>query len=425
MLATNEQATAPPVVLDELDSEGVTVELTPDQHAVLTATKLVEARYEGGTTYRLLPRGPVGAVRVGELQVEVRPKEKVRMTDLLFLLGYAADPGFRPDTVAAQPDVELWPAIAYSVALSVERALRAGVLQGYTTREEALLTIRGRIRFGDQLARRPGQLLPIEVTYDEYTVDIAENQILLSALMLVVSLPRLDDYLRRRLWHLVGRLQGVSLLQRGTSTPRWVRSRLNDRYHPALRLAEIVLRHTAAEPGPGGVEVASFVVTMSTVFESFVATALTEALESRPGRCQPKFTSWLTGVANDYTTGAKHDIEMECDLVHLDPSGEPDLIFDAKYKLASPTGAYANADHYQMLGYCTALRVRTAWLVYAAGATVPRHRAVNNSPFTIVAAPLDLSVSPEQILQQVDVLADRAWATRGRTPGHRRPETSV
>lgn len=404
------------MVLDELDTEGRRLELSSEVHAVLTATKLVEARHEGGTTWRIFPRGQVGAVRVGDLQVEVHPKEKVRMTDLLFLLGYTANPGFLPDTVSAEPDVELWPAIAHSLALTVERALRAGVLQGYTTREEALLTIRGRIRFGDQLARRPGQLLPIEVTYDEYTVDIVENRILLSALMLVVSLPRLDDDLRRRLWHLVGRLEGVSLLQRGTGMPRWVPSRLNDRYHSALRLAEVVLKYTAAEPGPGGVEVASFVVTMSTVFENFVATALSEALDARPGEPEKKFTSFLTGDPyDDYATGGKRDIEMECDLVHLDPSGRPDLIFDAKYKLANPNGAYANADHYQMLGYCTALQVRTAWLVYAAGGTEPRHRSVKNSPFTIVAAPLDLSVSPEQVLKQIDAMAEEAWATRGRT----------
>ena len=68
-----------------------------------------------------------------------------------------------------------------------------------------------------------------------------------------------------------------------------------------------------------------------------------------------------------------------------------------------------------MLAYSTVLKVRTAWLVYAGGGSrEPRHRPVKCSPFEIVEAPLDLSVPPEQFLAQVAVLAQLAWATRGR-----------
>ena len=401
------------IVLDELDQNGESVELSPAAVEALSATKLVEVRPEGGAFHRVLPRGPVGAVRVGGLQVEVRPKDKVGLSGLLFLLGYSRDPGFRLNLVAAEPDADLWPAIANSLAVTIERALRAGVLQGYTTRADALRTIRGRIRFGDQLSRRPGQLLPLEVTYDEYTVDIAENQLLLGALLLALRLPRLAEDLRRRLWHLAARLDGVSALHQGRVLPEWVPSRLNERYHAALRLAEVVLRHTAAEPGPGGIEVASFVVTMSTVFEDFVTTALSEALKGQQGTLNKQYAAYLTGEG-DHRTGRQDDVKMACDLVHLSPTGRPDLIVDAKYKIASSSGAYANADHYQMLAYCTALGVRSAWLVYAGGSSIqPRHRRIKNTAFEIVEAPLDLSVPPHLLLEQVAVLAHSAWATRG------------
>jgi 5-methylcytosine-specific restriction enzyme subunit McrC len=42
-------------------------------------------------------------------------------------------------------------------------------------------------------------------------------------------------------------------------------------------------------------------------------------------------------------------------------------VADAKYKLEYSAGRYPNADHYQMLAYCTALEVPIAWLVYAQG----------------------------------------------------------
>ena len=91
---------------------------------------------------------------------------------------------------------------------------------------------------------------------------------------------------------------------------------------------------------------------------------------------------------------------MAVDLVHLDLHGRPDVVIDAKYKLASRTGEYANADHYQMLAYCTALKVPVAWLIYAGGGLHIRRR-VKNAGIEIVAAPINLRRPP-----------DASWAVR-------------
>ena len=66
------------------------------------------------------------------------------------------------------------------------------MLQGSRTVEDALRIVRGPIRIGDQIARRPGFLVPLEVTYDEYTPNIAENQILRAAIRRMVAVRRLD-----------------------------------------------------------------------------------------------------------------------------------------------------------------------------------------------------------------------------------------
>ena len=47
-----------------------------------------------------------------------------------------------------------------------------GLLQGYRHEEEALHTVRGRIRFNDQVNRRFGVPLLLEVAFDEFTEDI-------------------------------------------------------------------------------------------------------------------------------------------------------------------------------------------------------------------------------------------------------------
>ena len=64
-------------------------------------------------------------------------------------------------------------------------------------------------------------------------------------------------------------------------------------------------------------------------------------------------------------TGAKAAIPMYVDIVHT-VNRRPRLVFDAKYKAESPSGRYPNADHYQMLAYCTALdgKLRTCPRVF-------------------------------------------------------------
>jgi len=389
------------VRFDELESVGEVVSMTAAQAKALVDTELVEVRPEGEDRWRLLPRGRVGAVRIDDLQVEVTPKEKVGLAHLLFLLGYAANPGFRPDDVLGQADDELWPALAYSLARAVDRALSRGVVQGYRTTEDALRTIRGRIRFGDQIRARPGMLIPIEVTYDEFSVDTSENRILRAALRRMIAVPRLDSDVRRRLLHLDARLEGVEVLPPRAVVPSWQPTRLNERYQPALHLAEIVLRHAAAKPGDGGLEVASFVVVMWKVFEDFVTVALTEALLKMPGETKAQLPAYLAGPG-DWRRGT---IPMNVDVAHLDAAGRPLVVFDAKYKVASATGQYANADHYQMLGYCTALGVPRAWLVYAGGSRTARVRKIKNTSIEVVECPLDLSQHPRQILRQIERIA--------------------
>ncbi len=394
------------VVLGELDTTGVRLDLDASEAAALEQTGLVEVRPMGAGRWQLLPRGTVGAVQVGDLQVHVTPKDKIGITRLLFLLGYARDPGFLPEDATATDEPDLWPALAESLARHAERALRGGVLQAYVTHDDALRTVRGRIRIGDQISRRPGMLVPLEVTYDDYTVDIAENRILRTALRRMLAVPRIPADTRARLAHSDAQLSGVHTLRPGAPLPRWSNGRLNARYHAALRLAEIVLRHCSVEIGTGDVRTAAFVVSMWQVYEDFVTTALTEALARFPGTTRAQYPDWL----DEPSGGRRRGVAIKPDLVHL-VHGEPVLVVDAKYKAASPDGRYPNADHYQMLAYCTALGLPRAWLVYAQGGpTVIRQ--VRNTGISIVEHPLDLGAPPRDLLGQVDRLAAEIWAHR-------------
>lgn len=370
--------------------------------AAITATGLVDVVPAGNDRWRLVPRRRVGAVTVGKASidgVEVVVAPKVGIARLLFLLGYASDPGFRPDDVTGTADDDLWPAVAETVCRHAERALQRGVLQGYVAVEEALPLVRGRIRMADQLARRPGVLMPVELRYDDYLVDTAENRILREAVRRLRGLPQLTLDLRARLRHLDARLDGVSPLVPGAALPRWHPNRVNERYHATLRLATLVLRHQSFELGPGGLRVASFVVDMARVFEQFVATALREAWRSYPGVTRAQFPVSLD---------VKGDVRMLADVVHS-TEGRPRIVADAKYKLESGAGRYPNADHYQMLAYCTALAVPVGWLIYAQGSGGAVERTVRHTAVRIVERPLDLAAPPAELLDQIRRTAADAY----------------
>ncbi|MFF1384682.1 McrC family protein [Arthrobacter sp. NPDC058288] len=405
------------IVLDELQSSAESVDLDPEVAATLRDTGLVTVLPAHGGMWTILPAGNVGAVQVGQLLVEVKPKQKVGLSRLLFLLGYAANPGFRPDDVAGVEDTDLFAALGESLARHGLRALDRGALSGYVHVEESLRTVRGRIRVGDQMTRRPGMLLPLEVAYDDFTVDIPENRILRAAVRLMMQVPRLSGDVRWRLAHLDSKLDGVSELRYGVPLPVWTESRLNERYSPALRLAETILRNMSAEAGLGRHSVASFVVNMATVFEDFLTTALKEALNVYPGETVGQYPAFLDEVELHGRTGDR--VRMLVDIVHT-IGRQPAMVFDAKYKAASPSGAYPNADHYQMLAYCTALEVSRAWLVYA-GPGKPRLRRIRNTEVSVVEFPIDLSQTSNDLLITVKSLAESAfnefWVTRG--PGIR------
>lgn len=389
------------IVLKELDSEGVPLDCDADIAAVISEFGLVTLE-PARVGFTVKPRGRVGAIRVGDLQIEVTPKDKVGIASVFFLLGYAAKPGFIPPDVITEHDDDMFAAIAEALTRQAERALAGGVHRGYVSVDEASRTVRGRIRMSDQALRHFGSMYPIEVTYDDFSPDVAENRILLTALRAVTRIPRMRRELLARIAGLEVFLDGVGPLGRGEALPRWVPTRLNERYHGALHLAELVLKHQSLRPGPAArYDAAGFVVDMAKVFEDFVGTALREALASHPGVVQTQYKTRL-----DENLLGVSPVTLIPDVV-LTLDGRPLMVADAKYKAASSSGDYPNADKYQMLAYCTALGLPRAWLVYAQGGE-PITRRIVSSDVEITEWPLDLSMAPSEILARVSDLATAA-----------------
>jgi 5-methylcytosine-specific restriction enzyme subunit McrC len=392
-----------PIELAEL-GKPIEVSLTTDQARLLTASEVVSVvpTLDRPDRWSVGPAGKVGAARIGDLTVRVTPK--VKIARLLFLLGYSVHgPAWQPSAVDLGTADDLVPAIAAALWRQLARAIHQGLLPGYVTVEESSPVLRGRLRESAQLAARHGLPLPLEIRHDEFTVDIAENQILRTAAERMLLVPRVDDESRRMLRRLLRDFADVSSIPHGDSIPAWQPTRLNSRYHAALRLAELVLRATSVEHAIGAVAVNGFLIDMPQLFQDFVTVALREALE---------------GAHGGYVAAEPLHHLDEAGRVRLYPDivwrvgGLPAAVIDAKYKAEKPRG-YPNADLYQMLAYCTVLGLRTGHLVYAAGNEEPARHAVHQAGIGILCHALDLSQQPYELLAELRILAERIAAERG------------
>jgi len=389
-----------------------TVALDDAGGLAIASTGFVDARHLPGTRlWELRPLSKVGGVAVGDVEVHVAPK--VPIDRVVFLLEYSlGSVGWLPDVVDLQVAPDLLTAIVEVFERVAARALQQGVLQGYRTVEETLPVVRGRVLHGEQLRRHFGLALPVEVRWDDFTVDTPENRLLRAAAGVARRLPAIPAGLRRRLARLDLLLDGVTRVTPGTALEEWRPSRLNARLVPALRLAEVILAAGSFETAGTGLAVSGFVVDMAKVFEDFVCTTLGAALVARGGGSVETQDPWALDVAG--AVGMKPDLVWYADddgapLPGRRTAGRPAAVVDAKYKAEKPSG-FPNADVYQMLAYCTRLGLPVGWLVYAKGNEAGATHEVVGAGIEVRARVLDLALPPPALLTQVDALAAQVVA---------------
>ena len=345
--------------------------------------------------YTLTPGSTVGAVEVGGLSVRVAPKIGIRQ--LLSLACYAIGQvrlqarEFDFPEHSALPD-----ALARAFGAAARRAFARGLLHGYRTEEDALPTVRGRIRFDDQLRRRFAVPLPVEVRYDEFTADILLNRLVKAAAHHLGRLGLRSREARSGVAWVAESLGDVSLaaFPRG-AVPEVGFDRLNEHYRTVATLARLVLRHGAFEAHRGQVRASGFLMDMNQVFQEFVTVALREAL----GVSERAFGERSIDSLDD-----EGRVPLRPDLTWQD-GPRWTFVGDVKYKKTE--AGVPNADLYQLLAYTTALDLSAGLLVYAQGERDPATHTVRHAGKRLEVVALDLSGDLEGVLARVGDLAQR------------------
>ncbi len=348
----------------------------------------------GGSAYVLRPGSTVGAVEIGGLSVLIRPK--IGIPQLLSLACYAIGKvRFRHEDFDFPEQDALPDVLARALAAQARRAFARGLLHGYRTEEEALYTVRGRIRFDEQIRRRSGVPLPVEVRYDEFTDDILENRLVKAAAHRLGGMRLRSQEARRRLGWITGILDSVALVEfPGRDVPSVTFGRLNEHYRGVVELSRLILRHSAFESSRGEVRASGFLMDMNVVFQEFVTVALREAL----GLSARAFGEYgIPSLDKDGRVSLRPDLtwwrDRECIFVG-----------DVKYKNVDQ-GRVPNTDLYQLLAYVTALDLPAGLLVYAHGEAEVTTYRVRCSGKRLEVAALDLSGALDEVLARVRRLA--------------------
>lgn len=377
--------------------------LTDGEVAALAARPdLVTLAPLSGGMWRINGTRKVGAVLLGDgpgaVRLRIRPK--LPIDRLLFLAGYAAKPDdFWHDTpLDAAPDARLESVVALLYARTAGKALDRGILHGYTPVTDDVTVVRGRIDTTAQL-RRFGLPVPIAVAHDDFTTDIPENRILLTAAVRCIEVSgigRIGETARTQLRQLVYRLDGVRPLRTGALRPTWRPTRMNAHCVPALGLAELILDATTPDPlHDGPTSAAGFLINMEAVFESFLVQSFAEVLAPYRHHTKPGDNRHRLDQARRVTL--KPDITV----YHR---GRAVSVIDAKYKTLK-AGCPSNDDLYQLTAYCTAMGLTRGHLVYAAGGPAATCHEIRRTGIVLTAHALDLTASVKAIIEQLRRIA--------------------
>ena len=354
--------------------------------------------------YILRPGSTIGALDLGDLSVVIRAKLPIGR--VLYLASWAMGAvDFREERFRFDDQSSLVEALVPALTHAARRAFARGLLHGYRSEEESLTTVRGRIRVDEQIRRRFGVPIPVEVRYDDFTDDVLANRLVKAAAHRLGQLRLRSPRSRRDLGAVAATLDNVSLVEFPTNAVPEVKfDRLNEHYREVVTLARLILRHTSIEAARGRVRANGFLMDMNRVFEEFVTRALREEL----GLSERTFRS-DNRLPPIHLDEAEH-VRLKPDLSWWDGS-TCTFVGDAKYKRVT-NDRVPNADLYQLLAYTTALDLPGGLLIYAKGEADKVVHRVRHAGKQLEVATLDLSGSIDSLRDEIGKLAERVRALR-------------
>ncbi len=374
-------------------------ELSPSVAHWLVAENI--ARVEPSTVpgqYDVFTGNVCGIVSSRGVQVEIAPKLPVDR--LMSLLIYArTGMSWNPSPTWQQIDDVVDLLLGY-FASELTNVFRFGLLRGYETVDRQSRFYRGRLRMTEQMSRHQMRIQPLEIRHQNFTPNITENKILLTAVEKALSVlsreagTATEEALRELRRHRL-MLRDVTPLAPDEPMPRWTPNALNRRFHHVLDLAELILSSQGTEH-QGGVQRTNGVIIQTwRVFEAAVARAFQEALPEGSVSTQQ-----VQRLSPDLSSTIRPDLVITLE-------GRPCAVLDTKYKEGHQL---SQNDLYQTITYATVYGLKSATLIYAA-AGADRDIRISGSDITIKVRLADTNLPLPEFRTRLAAIAQESLST--------------
>jgi 5-methylcytosine-specific restriction enzyme subunit McrC len=323
----------------------------------------------------------VGVCQIGDLTVEVLPKIDIDVShvrkNLVAMIAATVDLAIK-DGGAAYVGIQSHSVLDILIKLFAEKLfeqLKRGLMRRYETREENLSVLRGRLDVVQQMRVNIGNPERLYCRYQEFQEDTPLNQVFKATLRRLLKVARQISS-QRLLAELLLMLDTVSDVPVAKLAWHEVHfDRMNERYRPSFKLAEMFLKNIPPDVTGGRYEGFSLFFDMNVLFEEYIgrsaqrvmrASGVTVSLQGKGGNQRY--------VARDSMGNAA--FAMKPDIVGV-REGRYEWILDTKWKMLSQVEwreGVAQADLYQMYAYASCYDCSKVLLLY------PHHHELGGEP---------------------------------------------
>jgi 5-methylcytosine-specific restriction enzyme subunit McrC len=312
----------------------------------------------------------VGAVQIGNLTVEILPKVEgidgtLMRRNLVAMLAVVLDLEISEGDIA-RVSTQRHGILEILIRLFCDKLfaqVHRGLVRRYEPRAENLSVMRGRIGITEQIRLNAANPERLHCRFDEFQEDNPLNQILKACIRLLLKSSR-ELSNQRRLGELLLVFEGVSEVSRSTLPWHLIRfDRLNQRYEPSFKLAELFLKATPPDVSGGSVQGFSLFFEMNTLFEEYIGRIARRVF--RPDGFKVVLQGPQRYLTFDETT-EREAFAMKPDVVGL-KGNDAAWIIDTKWKELSKEEAkegVAQGDIYQMYAYSNRYACSEVVLLY-------------------------------------------------------------
>ena len=257
----------------------------------------------------------------------MRQNKSILIKNIYYMLAYAFISPYQSgfDDMEKEEFSSVHNLFAAILSKGISQQLKQGLYREYTSADEDLMTVRGRIRMPETMRNRTAGKHALSCEYDELSENTLLNQILKTTAMLLLKHPWVDEKHRINLKKEMLFFSEVDLVD-----PRSVRwnsirfQRHNSSYRMLMGVCQLVLEGMLMTTESGGCRLASFVddQQMCRLYEKFLLNFYVK--ECPYIKAAPSQIAWdLDDGVDDMLPTMQSDVTLS--------RGNDILIIDAKY----------------------------------------------------------------------------------------------